>query len=1244
MSACRKFASRGRAAALAFFAVTLTSSAIVGAAPLDLSKVPLFLNQAVDPNIMVTFDDSGSMSWGFTPNEVQDGLFPANALPSYAIDVPNFCYWQTPMGYSSAFNKQYYDPTVVYSPPLRADGTTFPNANWRRAWEDGMAANRPNSPTGATNIRDLRENYRVTWGWDVVRNPDFIEHNDTPTTCTSGTRNGNIGGSRRWTFPFENRAFYYEFTGDPENLDDLFDPSNYTAQRVRAAGGPAGVDGRTNFANWWSYYRIRNFSARTALSRAFGSIDRNIRVAWQTINNNGNISNNTNQIRPIDGSWRTNFYNWVYQIGRRNGGTPNRRAMRNAGEYFKRAGGENFANPYYEPTLLAATFNGAKELSCRQNFHMFFTDGAWKDAAGVSGDIDGADIALPDGVMYEDNQHTGVYRNEAAGNSGGLADNAFAYWREDLRPDLPNRVPTFVADPTTGVTGPVVAPGDLPESLLDSPEIYWNPANNPASWQHMVNFMVVLDVATRLPFPDALGDLRRGVPGVQWPHWPSENGETPEKIDDTWHATLNSRGEMLVARRPDELIRALEDVLQSIAARRGSASAVSVSSGVVTTGSLAFQTGFDTSDWSGFVEARAVNSDGSLGDVVWEAAPLLDAKVAGSGWETQRRVFTTNAATGLGVPFEVGNLGPTQLAALNTNPDTGLVDGLALARVNYIRGDKSQEISNGGDFRSRSTTLGAVITSQAVFIEAPFDAYVDAIWDAGDAEFACDTNENACYDTFRLCLSSRNASAVADGVDCTGLSERAGVVYVGANDGMLHAFDSTTGDELWAYIPSAVYGNLAELTDSNFQFNPFVDQQVIPRDIFLGGQWRTVLAVALRGGGQSVSLLDVTVPGAGADEGTLAQKVMWEFTDRSTSGDADLGFTFGLPQIGRLRSGQYAVFVSGGYNSDEVDGATGSGNSVLFVIDAETGNLIRKFDLGGSSQGLAGVNLGDYDSDATYETAFAGDLTGGLYRFAISAANPASWCAEKIFQTAANQAITVTPRLILDDIGILGGADPWEEPGVFVVTFGTGRYLTQFDKVTNDQQAYYGIRESGVAFTCGSATAEYPVPVDTLVEQTLSQDIDGFREITDNPLVVGSRGWMFDLILDGERVVSIAGLLSGLDVLIASSIIPLSADPCEPGLNSALMILDGINGGFLEDTPLFDTNSNGVVDQGDDASKVGKLLAGAVLQPPPVITTPGGGGGVLLLGSGNGNAAGIETIPFLQFKRRSWREVTADDF
>lgn len=1216
--------------------VALVAHAPVSAAPLDLSKVPLFLNQAVDPNIMVTFDDSGSMSWGFTPNEVQDGEFPPAARPSYAIPVPFYCYWQTPMGYSSAFNKQYYDPNVTYSPPLRADGTTFPNARFSDAWEDGMAANRPNSPTGQNNRRNLGNDYRVTWGWDVTRNPDFIEHSNNPSTCNNGTRNGNIGGTRRWTFPFGDSAFYYRFDGDRDNLDEVFDPDNYTAVNVSAQSAAV----QTNFANWWSYYRVRNFSATTALSRAFGSIDRNIRVAWKTINNAA-VSGGNNQIRPLDGSWREDFYEWIYRISRRNGGTPNIGAVRSAGDYFERSGGNSFTNPYYEPTLLAATYNGVKELSCRQNFHMFFTDGAWNNTSGRrNANYDTQSFSLPDGIAYNDSPHTQVYRNEDSNNVGGMADNAFYYWREDLRPDLPNRVPTFVADPATGVTGPLIAPEDLPENLIDQPEIYWNPANNPASWQHMVNFMIVLDVATRLPFPDSLSGLRRG--NTAWPYWQSNGDETPEKIDDTWHATINSRGEMLVARRPDELIRALEEVLQNIARRRASASAVSVSSGVVTTGSFAYQTGFDTGDWSGFVEAREVNPDGSLGDIRWEAGPQLDALVAGTGWDRRRKVFTVNTATGQGVPFRLGTLSPTQLGFLNRNPDTGVPDLRAAQRINYIRGDRSQEISNGGDFRSRATVLGAVISSQAVFIEAPFDSYQDAAWKPGDAEYACRTNPGVCYSTFKICLSDLAVDASAAGLSCGGLNQRSPVVYVGGNDGMLHAFDADTGEELWAYIPGSVYSNLAELTDPNFQFNPFVDQEIVPRDVFVGGAWRTVAAVTLRGGGQSVSLLDVTDPGASADEAALATKVMWEFSDRSAPGDRDLGFTYGLPQIGRLNNGKYAVFVTGGYNSDENDGVVGSGRSVLFVLDVEDGSVIRKFDLGASSQGLAGVNLGDYNADLSYEVAFGGDLTGKLFRFDIDSVTPGSWCSDLMFQTPGSQAITVTPRMILDNLGILGGQDPWDQPGRFVVAFGTGRYLTQLDKVTNDQQAYYGLRESGRGFSCGSAAANYPIPANSLVTQTLSQDAQGFRQITDLPVTAGKRGWTFDFISPGERNISIAGLLSDLQVLIASTIIPASADPCDPSLSSSVLVLDILNGGFLDDTPLFDTNGNGVVDQGDysggsGSSTVGKILDSAILQPPPVVTPPGGGAGVLLIGGDVG-----DSIPFPLFQRRSWREVQED--
>ena len=149
-------------------------------------------------------------------------------------------------------------------------------------------------------------------------------------------------------------------------------------------------------------------------------------------------------------------------------------------------------------------------------------------------------------------------------------------------------------------------------------------------------------------------------------------------------------------------------------------------------------------------------------------------------------------------------------------------------------------------------------------------------------------------------------------------------MYVGANDGQLHAFDAATGQENWAYIPSAVLPNLYALADKNYssQHQYFVDgSPVVGRHLperavvtCSAGQWKTILVGGLNRGGKGYYALDVTDPASPA--------LLWEFTD------ANLGYSFGNPVITKLKDGTWVVLLSSGYNN-----ADGLGR--LYVVNAK---------------------------------------------------------------------------------------------------------------------------------------------------------------------------------------------------------------------------------------------------------------------------------------------------------------------
>ncbi|MGH8533221.1 MAG: pilus assembly protein [Gammaproteobacteria bacterium] len=240
---------------------------------------------------------------------------------------------------------------------------------------------------------------------------------------------------------------------------------------------------------------------------------------------------------------------------------------------------------------------------------------------------------------------------------------------------------------------------------------------------------------------------------------------------------------------------------------------------------------------------------------------------------------------------------------------------------------------------------------------------------------------------------------------------------MGANDGMLHAFDAytgpTAGEEAFAYVPAADYKNLNQLTNPSYTHKFYVDGAPTVGDAFFGGSWPTVLVGGLRAGGQAIYALDITDPPGSSDNETgIAAKVLWEFNDvedplanNPDYGDKDLGDTFSEPNIVRLHNGQWAAVFGNGYNNTKSDGlltTSTTGNAVLYIVDIATGELIKKIDTGvGKTQdpktatlanqlpnGLATPAPIDANGDSIVDYIYAGDLFGNLWKFDVSSSNP----------------------------------------------------------------------------------------------------------------------------------------------------------------------------------------------------------------------------------------------------------------
>jgi type IV pilus assembly protein PilY1 len=736
-----------------------------------------------------------------------------------------------------------------------------------------------------------------------------------------------------------------------------------------------------------------------------------------------------------------------------------------------------------------------------------------------------------------------------------------------------------------------------------------------------------------------------------FPHKPDKVGEWDGDNDgdpDNYFLVTNA------LTLKDRMKAAFDEVL----ARSGSASTVTVSSGSLRSDTLLFQASFNTNNWTG--QVKAIEFDGGIGSTVWEFSEkvrdqLNETSGLLKGFDFAREIITANA-DGKGVPFRF----PTNLTSLDLNTDmslsqvTALLTGISSDRlnygsdlVNYLRGDNSQEKDVNGAtrlFRERQgdggrKPIGDIVNSDPLYVIPPGFFFPNE-WPTtigGDPATAPENSAPKSYSDFRKTFIDRDP-----------------MLFVGANDGMLHAInayrntDTITdgGEEILAYVPSVLYNKLPNLANQLYTHEYFVDGKTTYSDVYFkaGTQWHTALVGGLNAGGQAVYALDITDPKGLAngdypsfDEINADKLVLWEFTDDypDTDGDGigeavDLGYTFGRPTIVRLANGDWGAVFGNGYNNTAADGAPSTtGNSVIYIVNIETGALIKKFDtLQGSAvvtdkpNGMSEVAPVDVNGDFIADYLYAGDLYGNLWKIDISGVNDANW--DFSFKQSGNPAPLFVAksdagiRLPITQRPIVRAHPKFRGHGDLLVTFGTGKYIETTDnEITGaDTQSFFGIWDNGDnAFDRGDLL-EQTITEQTVTVKVVKKDSDGnivigsdgepetedkdanFRTVSNNEIfwedqkntagvVTDAKhgGWVLDLLnsaattLDnkGERSVTNA-VLRG-KTLVFTTLIP-SSDPCDSGGSSWLMVIDSADGSG-PDSAFIDINDDGKFDTSD---------------------------------------------------------------
>lgn len=638
---------------------------------------------------------------------------------------------------------------------------------------------------------------------------------------------------------------------------------------------------------------------------------------------------------------------------------------------------------------------------------------------------------------------------------------------------------------------------------------------------------------------------------------------------DTWDSvradgSIGSDGQpdgYFLARRPELLESQLRKAFD--AAAKNSNAAPAVSSAQLVVDGFKYVVKFDSATVTGALEAYKVDSDGEfLATPTWEAGALLQAQAGANGGANRAIITNMGNGASAGNAFRWDSL-PTGYKTQMTTASTNQLSAANAERaLNYIRGDQSLEGLNG--LRQREGGLLGPVVNGTPWIQGTPSSTLPGITADG-------------YRTFFNTHKSRQR-----------------LLWVAANDGMLHAFNPASGSEVFAYVPGALANRLAEIplqrgtasaktkvngadfvTGAEVQPSgmvwPYVDGNPFAADVKVGSDWKTYVFGTLGRGGRGIFALDATVI-SDLSESNAANIFKWQFT---SDDDADLGYITGdvsihpssnqaLPVV-KLNNGKYALILGNGNKST-------TGKAALFILYMEgpnisswTGRYVKIVADAGTGNGLAAPRWEDIDGNGTADVVYAGDLKGNLWKFNIAGSDPSSWDvafkvtgANKplytaVFRNAANQdvplPITTAPQIL------------YMAKGGFMVNFATGNAFETGDFPTAGVvHRVYGIWDRP-GMGSGGSSRPLPTGLTTLVPRTYSRDTNGVVTLTAGTALDWSvhDGWYMNLPGTSEAVLSDPSLDAGVMTFVA--VRPkTTADECSSTPNAALYTIDPISG------------------------------------------------------------------------------------
>ncbi|MDZ4140891.1 MAG: PilC/PilY family type IV pilus protein [Methylotenera sp.] len=1012
-------------------------------------------------------------------------------------------------------------------------------------------------------------------------------------------------------------------------------PKAITRTDCAGATGPTGcsyTEEMTNFANWWTYYQTRMQTMKTAASLAFKDIGEDFRVGFMTIHPASGTSVRFDTFNPTH---KTAWYNKFFSINP-GSATPLRSALAKAGRI------------YANKETIGGTFEDPVEYACQQNFTLLTTDGFWNtDSESDVMKVDGTQIGNQD-----DSPTLPPFYEGATASTNSLADVAKYYHDTDIRTAALGNCPGALNTPGTGVCS--------------------DPAPSTANQrQNMVTLTLGLGVDGELAYTTdykkaATGDFAEIKAGNL--NWPKPVQNAASAIDDLWHAAVNGDGSYFSARSPTELASQLKEALASIKVKVGAGAAAATSTlNPVAGDNFAYVASYTSGNWTGNLEKREIDvTTGAVNvaavkcveDVPDTSSCNLPSTVAGtdcvttgvtdplacpspgvldgtsckvpmtiscagtlkgqlyssrtikmkSGSSLVNFNYANISAVGLGATFEKPFLETNltqwpDLAATRTSAEL-VADVAGNNLVNYLRGDTSHDegAADPADklYRKRQAILGDAVNSKPAFIGKPTFSYTDP-----------------GYENFKT----------------TGIAiTRDKMVYMGANDGMLHAFDADTMEERWAYVPTMVIRDMWKLADAAYsgKHTFYVDGDPIISDICVSScdtssaVWKTILVGGLNSGGRGYYALNITDP--------ANPSLLWEF-DANT--EPNLGYTFGTPVVTKRPSdGKWVVLLTSGYNNIPDNNAfyglsttkfkpfispatpqytSGDGRGYLYVLDADTGSKLAELSTGIAGDitkpnGLAKIKAFSEDSEKNNTTTYVygGDLLGNVWRFNIADNSVLKFTTLEV--SGITQPITTRPEL-----GLINNKR--------IIYVGTGKYLEVSDLVDTSTQTLYAIKDDTVTTLVD--------PRSLLVEQKLinSGPINRISEVnagTNTTPFATDLGWYVDFPESSERQNVSSQLVLG--TLLVPTTVPTSS-ACQPAGH-------GWFNAFDFKTGLAVVTANGIVSSITSSPPVGFNVVYIGGKPKVSIVTADDPTPKLIDAPFSGSGVGF------QKKRAIWRELT----